>query len=867
MLQLGWKLGRNLLVFGLVSCIAACGGGGGSASAPPANIAPTIGGLAPLSARVGEQYEFLPSANDANQDLLTFSISGQPAWTSFDKRSGMLQGTPTMDDLGDSSGIVISVNDGKATASLNPFTISVGPTIPVSAPYGLDSRPANLTCLAVEAPDTANVTLQHVYPDLQLDSLTSVFQPPGEGGVWYFSTREGLIGRFANDPDVSSFTTVVDLTAVVAVVSDGGLIQAQFHPDYPTDRRIFVNYSVPPTVIGADADTIISSFELSADGMTIDPLSEEILIRNERGRAHQGGFMSFDGDGLLYLGFGDGTWQRDPTDRAQDLADLRGKILRIDVNSTRPYAIPDDNPYSGSGGNPREEIFARGLRNPWRGDIDPDSGRLYVADVGYEQVEEVSQVLSGSNLGWNIKEGTRCRPENEHKCDDTSLVDPLVEYTHDNGNCAIIGGYFYRGLAIPGIQGRFIFGDYCTSKISAVELDENGQPFEYPLLPGGAGIGNIITFAKDSDGELYAVTSSQIFKILPDNDTPGPSGPAPLLSQTGCFDPADATTPAAGLIPYDLQAPLWSDDAGKRRWFAIPEGRTIDIDADGDFLFPEGSVLVKEFSIDGAPVETRLLMRDDNGVWGGYSYEWIDDDAYLLPAGKEKILANGQTWHFPDRGECLRCHTRDANLALGPEIGQLNGAAIYTRTDRISNQLATIEHIGLFTNGLPDSPDQLPAFAGLDDTHHAVSRRARSYLHSNCSGCHQGEGATQSNMDLRYATDRTSMNICNVNPTFDDMGITGAKLLAPGEPSMSILYQRPASADPLHRMPPLGTSIVDVQAISTLSEWIQSAQACAIESDSDLDQVPNDADNCPTLSNPDQADADRDGIGDLCDSG
>jgi hypothetical protein len=276
--------------------------------------------------------------------------------------------------------------------------------------------------------------------------------------------------------------------------------------------------------------------------------------------------------------------------------------------------------------------------------------------------------------------------------------------------------------------------------------------------------------------------------------------------------------------------------------------------------------LAKEFAIDGVPVETRLLMLDANRIWTGYSYEWIDGDAFLLPAGKQKTLPNGQIWKYPDRGECLRCHTEIANFALGPEIGQLNRDLLYEKSNRISNQLATLEHIGFVSNGLPGAPDQLPALAGLEDSHQALSRRARSYLHSNCSGCHRGAGPTQSNMDLRFTTSRSAMNVCNIDPSFGDLGISGAKLLAPGQPGLSVLLNRPASNDPLTRMPPLGTLIVDDPAISALTAWIQSPDVCATETDIDLDSVPDDADNCPDTKNPDQADNDRDGVGDSCDN-
>ena len=830
------------------------------------NATPVISGTPVTSVRAGSAYEFTPAASDPDGDPIQFLITGQPDWSAFDSETGLLQGVPTESDIGLYADIVIAVSDGNTTASLAAFEISVDAVGPLPAAFGLDTRPSNSSCIAVQRPESAGISLQRVFPSLPLSGVTAVVQPPNDATAWFFTTRDGLIGRFDNVDDASSITTVLDFTATVTTPSDGGLVQMVFHPDYPGDRRVFVMYSMAPLVSGATADIVISSFELSANGSAIDPQTETMLIRWPRGPFHQGGFMAFDADGLLLVGFGDGADQGDPDGHAQDLNNLLGKMLRLDVDSGDPYSIPDDNPFAGSGGSPREEIYAYGLRNPWRGDVDSETGRIYVADVGRSRREEVSSVVSGGNLGWNIKEGTTCHSEQYGRCNDKTLIDPLIEYKRTNGNCAVIGGYFYRGSAIPNLTGRYLFGDFCSSKISAVDFDDSGQPFELSLIPTGAGPGRIYTFAKDNDGELYVVTPDSMHKIVPNTAAAGPSGPASQLSQTGCFDSADPQEPAAGLIPYELKASLWSDGASKRRWIALPDGRTIDIAPDGDLLFPEGTVLVKEFSVDGEPIETRLLMRDDDGVWTGYSYEWDGNDAFLLLAGNQKVLDNGQVWNYPDRGECLRCHTDEANISLGPELAQLNGDMAYEQTNRLSNQLATMNHIGLFTNGLPDTPDQLQALAGIDDTHQALSRRARGYLHANCSGCHRGQGATQSTMDLRFSVSRAGMNVCNISPSLGDLGISGARLLAPGRPDLSILMQRPASTDPRFRMPPLATAIVHDEATDLLRAWIQSTNVCAAESDSDLDAVPDDADNCPLISNPNQADVDRDGTGDACEA-
>jgi len=755
------------------------------------------------------------------------------------------------------------------------------------APVGLDSRPVNTTCLAFDRPNTnASVELQQVFPSLPIAKVVLLTQPAGDSSYWYFARFDGIIGRFANTPGVSSWDTVLDLSEAsgsgkVALASDGGFIQLVFHPNYPTDPRVFVNYSTTGTH-GEDIDIIVSSFEMLPGGIVIDELSEVILITQPRGAFHQGGFMSFGLDGLLYLGLGDGTDQSDPTNRAQDLTDFRGSILRIDVDSVpfgEVYSIPPDNPYAdnprcGPVGNssPCPEIFAPGFRNPFRGDIDSVTGDIWVGDVGFGSHEEIDKVIKGGNYGWNVYEGTLC-VEYSGNCADTSLIEPVVEYSHADGQCAVIGGYVYRGNTISELQGRYLFADYCTSKVSAVQYDNDGNPFEEILLPGGSGIGQILTFARDSDGELYVVTGSKIYKIVDKSGGGDESAPA-TLSQTGCFVATEPTIPASGLIPYDLNSALWSDGAEKRRWMALAEGTTVNIDADGDFLFPAGTILVKEFAYDGVPHETRLLVHHLDGIWVGYSYEWRADgsDADLLPAGKVKVLPSGHTWTYPSRAECVRCHTDIANSSLGPELAQLNRQYIYPSSGVQANQLETLAHIGMFDAALPDSVGNLPKLPQIDDESQSVDLRARAYLHANCSMCHQPGGTGQGPEDFRYYVAGVDMGALNELPTQNDFGIVDARLLSPGHPEKSIISYRMHSLE-LGRMPPLGTAVVDQQGTDLIDRWIRSGLGFGVP-DSDGDELADNLDNCILDANgplmPDsggnvQLDTDGDGFGNLCD--
>lgn len=257
----------------------------------------------------------------------------------------------------------------------------------------------------------------------------------------------------------------------------------------------------------------------------------------------------------------------------------------------------------------------------------------------------------------------------------------------------------------------------------------------------------------------------------------------------------------------------------------LPNGTRITVGADGDFQFPIGTALVKTFALAGRRIETRLFVRHSDGEWGGYSYEWNDaqTDALLLPAGKTKTVGT-QTWSFPSRNECMQCHTVAAGRALGPEIGQLNGSFTYPSTGRTANQLATLEHIGMFASPIGD-PAELTAYPKPFEGSMSPEK-ARSYLHGNCSNCHRPNGgAARSTMDLRFATPFASTNTCNATPIVDDFGSTSNRLVKPGSPNESIVSLRMRSLD-ARRMPPLGSSVVHAQGTNLIDGWIRALAGC-----------------------------------------
>jgi uncharacterized repeat protein (TIGR03806 family) len=297
------------------------------------------------------------------------------------------------------------------------------------------------------------------------------------------------------------------------------------------------------------------------------------------------------------------------------------------------------------------------------------------------------------------------------------------------------------------------------------------------------------------------------------------------LSKTGCSDPADIKRPASGLVPYTVNSALWSDGAEKLRFIALPDDARITINADGDFDLPNGTVLVKSFSLGGKRIETRLLVRHDDGAWAGYTYEWLPDesDAVLLPSSKRATVGT-QTWYFPSRSDCIRCHTQAAGSTLGLELGQLNGDFVYESTNRISNQLKTLDHIGLFTAPLPGPVDQIVAYPAATSSA-PVEARARAYLHSNCSQCHRPQGGGGGAMDLRFATPLQGTDTCNVDPQRGTLGVAGAKLLVPGNAAQSLISIRP-HATGANRMPPLASDLVDTQGVKAVDDWIAQLTAC-----------------------------------------
>jgi glucose/arabinose dehydrogenase len=287
--------------------------------------------------------------------------------------------------------------------------------------------------------------------------------------------------------------------------SEQGLLSIAFHPRYAENGEVFADYT------NRDGDTVISRF--NATGDTADPASEQILLLIKQPYAnHNGGLVLFGPDGYLYIGMGDGGSGGDPENRAQDLDSLLGKILRIDVDGDAPYAIPADNPYANGGGMP--EIWAYGLRNPWRFSFDRSTGDLLIGDVGqnkYEEVDFQPAGQSGMNYGWNQVEGNHCYKDG---CNQSAFVAPIAEYPHEQG-CSVTGGFVYQGAEFPQLQGIYYYGDYCQGTIWALQRTGDSWNSTVALKSDL----RITSFGEDQNGELYLTDGSSgiLYRLVASN--------------------------------------------------------------------------------------------------------------------------------------------------------------------------------------------------------------------------------------------------------------------------------------------------------------------------------------------------------------
>jgi glucose/arabinose dehydrogenase len=358
-----------------------------------------------------------------------------------------------------------------------------------------------------------NVTLQPLVSGL-VRPVQVVAAHDGSRSL-YVAHQGGQILRL--DPRDRTTHPYLDLSPIVSCCANGGLLSLVFHPAYAANGRLYVLY------VNVDGNTVIARYLRSAANPEVaDPQSVEILLVAEQPKDnvpnHHGGTLLFGPDGLLYASIGDGGAYVKVTNRAQERNHLLGKLLRLDVDHASPYTIPADNPFAGSSAT-RGEIFALGLRNPWRLSFDRTTGKLFIADVGQDSWEEIDVVTlseaRGANFGWPLLEGSHCYPPGITACDTSSFLMPKIEYPSSLG-CSVTGGFRYRGSLWPALWGVYLYGDFCSGRLWAATERADGSWTTRELLKTTA---NIVSFGEDDEGELYLVdyngTISRIAGTVP----------------------------------------------------------------------------------------------------------------------------------------------------------------------------------------------------------------------------------------------------------------------------------------------------------------------------------------------------------------
>ncbi|MCL4777171.1 MAG: PQQ-dependent sugar dehydrogenase [Gammaproteobacteria bacterium] len=769
--------------------------------------------------------------------------SGLAGYRVYRNGSATPLATPTVNSYTDNSVAAgtaysyrVSAVDAAAPANESALSAAANVTTPAAVVSGLDSRPANSSCLAGAEP-TTTLAVTRAFPNLGFSAPVAMLQAPADASRWYVVEQSGRVRMFDNMASVAAVTMFIDISGRVASGGERGLLGMAFHPDFPTDRRVFLSYT---TTDPGPLTSRISSFTLAGDNTTLDAGSERILLTVVQPESnHNGGNIAFGPDGYLYIGFGDGGGGGDghgSIGNGQNLQTLLGKMLRIDVGgpAATSYAIPASNPFAGSGGTCSSgsttaaqcrEIYAWGFRNPWRWSFDRGGTHaLWLGDVGQGAWEEVDRVVLGGNYGWRCREGAH-----DYNLGCGSLqprLDPVAEYGRSAGY-SITGGYVYRGTAIPSLAGRYVFADYGSGRIWNIAADS--QPTVTVTGSQGLATGlGIASFGEAVNGELFVVDISggSLYQLV--QGAGGGGSVTTQFSATGCGASGNPAEPAPGLIPYAPNAGFWSDGASKARWLALPDGQDIETSAaDHDWDFPNGTVLRKDFRIGARLVETRLFMRHTNGNWAGYSYEWnaAGTEATRVVGGKT-VAISGQNWIFPSEAQCLGCHTAAAGRSLGLETAQLNGNLLYPATGRSANQVVTLNAIQVLSPPITAEPSALPAMPDPEGMSATLTERARAWLHTNCAFCHRPGGPTPSDMDLRYTTTLTATNSCNAQPQAGDLGLPNARIVAPGAPGSSVLLARIGQRNTAEAMPPFASNLVDAQGVQLISAWIGSLASC-----------------------------------------
>lgn len=356
------------------------------------------------------------------------------------------------------------------------------------------------------------LNVEHYFTNLSFHGMVAIGYPDDGTNRLFVALQTGKIMVFQNHHETTSPLTFLDIRERVSDRGkEEGLLGLAFDPKYRTNGHFYIYYSA-----SNPRRSIISRFSTSGPRFNqADPDSERIILEVPQPFTnHNGGQIIFGPDGYLYIGLGDGGSSNDPHQNGQNASTLLGSILRIDVNSFDEhgtYTIPSDNPFSGQSGSVRKEIWAYGLRNPWRFTFDRITGMLWAGDVGQDKFEEINIIKPGLNYGWNTMEGFVCSQPRE-ACNQNSLETPIIAYSQNDG-CSVIGGYVYRNYRIPSLYGAYIYGDFCSGKIWAIRHNGSNITEHMEIVDSNL---QISSFAEDQSGEIFILSfDNKIYRLNP----------------------------------------------------------------------------------------------------------------------------------------------------------------------------------------------------------------------------------------------------------------------------------------------------------------------------------------------------------------
>ena len=702
-------------------------------------------------------------------------------------------------------------------------------------------------------PPREGYALTNAFGSLVFDDPVSITAPPGETNRLFVVERTGQIIVLTNliEPTKTVFLNLK--ASVYADYIEAGLMGLAFHPGYATNGFFYVYRTLITSREGRTnlLHDQLSRFRVSPEDPNLALVDSELVLisQYDESATHNGGDVQFGPDGYLYLSLGDEGppehelfFTKQPIDKS-----LFGGILRIDVDkrpgnlapnphpsSSTNYSIPWDNPYVGVSSHHgysvdpaqvRTEFFAIGFRNPFRMSFDAATGKLFCGEVGAGTEEEIDVVEAGQSYGWPYFEGNLSVSAPPLGA---TFAEPFLTYRHGNstneGYC-VIGGVVCRGGPVPGLEGMYVFGDNVIGHIWAVSTERTGT--NQPSLQRLTAEPGVSAFGLDPrDKSLLVVNYHQgsIKRLVHHAEANDETFPQ-TLSDTRLFSSLTDLAPAPGLTPYDISVPFWSDNALKRRWFAIPDTNSIiTFNAEVPWTIPSGTIWVKHFELEmikGQPtssrrLETRLLVKNTEGVYG-VTYRWDSAASNATLVSQEgmderfAILDNGvmrtQVWHYPSRSECLACHSAAGGYAQGFNTAQLNRDVSYH--EGATNQLLAMSRAGYFDQ-LITNTSVLPELAHATNSHYSLAHRARSYLAVNCAQCHQPNGGytVGAEWDGRLETRLTDMRILG-------------RLVNPHSISTSLLWQLMKFSGS-GRMPPIGTSMLDTNGIALVGQWINS---------------------------------------------